>query len=455
MNKKPICNFYSVVGLVLICAALSACMGNPAPAPIQTAPPQSAPPADELDAAIRETSDYLNRQLTRGNKLIILNVQSDFPALSEYIIDELIANTVNDRVFSVVDRQQLNTIRAELDFQMSGEVDDATAQSLGRIAGAQIIVSGAISRIGDLYRLRFRALSVQSAQIEGQFNKNIPDGPTVRALVNSRATGYGAAQTAATPATATTAQTVVPAPVLSPTPVRFTVTFNTNGASGGAPSAQTVQNGESITVPDVGAMAYSNRNFGGWNTRTDGRGTQYAAGDSFVVTSNSQLYAQWIEKVYRIGDTGPAGGIIFFDKGVYFDGWRYLEAAPADLSSSLWHENLGIYSSVKGTGTAVGAGRQNTLAIVQHLGRERRGAAKLCYELVFGGYDGWFLPSKDELDLMYINLKQKGLGGFLNTEYWSSSHRDDAVWYQDFTNGNANYTYEKNVGRAVRAIRQF
>ncbi|MDR2483100.1 MAG: hypothetical protein LBD08_05650, partial [Treponema sp.] len=50
-----------------------------------------AAPAGELDAAVRETSDYLNKQLPKGNKLVILNIQSDFPALSEYIIDELIA----------------------------------------------------------------------------------------------------------------------------------------------------------------------------------------------------------------------------------------------------------------------------------------------------------------------------------------------------------------------------
>ena len=34
---------------------------------------------------------------------------------------------------------------------------------------------------------------------------------------------------------------------------------------------------------------------------------------------------------YKIGDEGPAGGVIFYDKGEYSDGWRYLEAAPADL----------------------------------------------------------------------------------------------------------------------------
>jgi len=215
---------------VIIVLLLAACGGSPAPVSAQTVAlaPVSAPAAshtDELDAAIRETSDYLNKQLPKGNKLVILNIQSEFPALSEYIIDELIANTVNDRVFSVVDRQQLNTIRAELDFQMSGEVDDATAQTLGRMMGAQMIISGAVSRIGDLYRLRIRALSVQSAQIDGQFNRNIPDSPTVSALIKSKATGYGSTATASSVGSRTTAP--VPAPVQaqaavptpSPTPV--------------------------------------------------------------------------------------------------------------------------------------------------------------------------------------------------------------------------------------------
>jgi hypothetical protein len=207
-----------IFALAALCAILSDCAGSPPPPP----PPvsaQSASKSDELDAAIRETSDYLNKQLTKGNKLMILNVQSDFPAMSEYIIDELIANTVNDRVFSVVDRQQLDTIRAELDFQMSGEVDDKTAQALGRMAGAQIIISGAVSKIGDLYRLRVRALSVQSAQIEGQFNKNIPDSPIVTALVNSKATGYGGTAMASggnrTPASLSTAVPPSQAPVNS------------------------------------------------------------------------------------------------------------------------------------------------------------------------------------------------------------------------------------------------
>jgi TolB-like protein len=221
------------IGMFLISVLFLACVGSPqglaVNAPVLANPESTVETPDQLDTAIRETSDYLNKQLPHGNKLVILNIQSDFPALSEYIIDELIANTVNDRFFSVVDRQQLNTIRQELNFQFSGEVDDETAQALGRMAGAQIIVSGAVSRIGNMYRLRVRALKVQSAEIEGQFNRNIPDGSTLQALVQSKATGYGGesavteSRSGANP-TSTLAEQV-------PIPARRGTVYNGNGHS--------------------------------------------------------------------------------------------------------------------------------------------------------------------------------------------------------------------------------
>ena len=82
---------------------------------------------DDLDMAIRDASDYLNDNIPKGNKVAILNIQSDYNNLSEYIIEELIANAVNDKSFTVVDRAQLETIRMELKFQVSGEVSDASA----------------------------------------------------------------------------------------------------------------------------------------------------------------------------------------------------------------------------------------------------------------------------------------------------------------------------------------
>jgi hypothetical protein len=190
---------------------------QPAPAR-QTTPTQHTAKAelDQLDVAIREISNYFNSKLTKGNKLVILNVQSDFPALSQYIIDELSANTVNDQIFSIVDRKQLDAIRSELQFQMSGEVDDNSAQKAGQMLGAQIIITGAVSKFGDVYRLVIRALNVETARIDGQVNKNIPNGPMIAALAQSSAPGQGAAPTA--PVARTPAQAASPPVPATSTP---------------------------------------------------------------------------------------------------------------------------------------------------------------------------------------------------------------------------------------------
>jgi TolB-like protein len=144
---------------------------------------------DGLDAAIRDASDYLNNHVPPGSKIVILNVQSNFPDLSDYIIDELTANAVNDRIFTVVDRQQLDAIRAEQNFQWSGEVDDKSAVEIGNKTGAQTIVSGAIDRLGDGYRMRIRALEVQTAQVQGQFNRNIASSPIIAAIMGIDSSG--------------------------------------------------------------------------------------------------------------------------------------------------------------------------------------------------------------------------------------------------------------------------
>jgi len=163
--------------------------------------------------------------------------------------------------------------------------------------------------------------------------------------------------------------------------------------------------------------------------------------------------------VYTVGQAGQAGGLVFFDKGSYSNGWRYLEAAPAstEFSASWGNEHI------NGTSTALGFGKTNTQAIVRtfsnsgHVGR----AAQVCDLLVYGGYDDWFMPSSDELDWMYKNLKDKGLGGFTNDYYWSSSQSDSiswSAWRQNFRDGRRdapNIGSPKNNAYRVRAIRQF
>jgi len=156
---------------------------------------------------------------------------------------------------------------------------------------------------------------------------------------------------------------------------------------------------------------------------------------------------------YKVGDTGPSGGIIFYDKGKATDGWRFLEAAPSDQSAGIQWYN-GNYIDIK-TGTAIGTGRANTQAITTAQGTGYYAAA-LCDNLVIGDYDDWFLPSKDELNLMYTILKKKAtLGDVGDVWFWSSSQLNGGIaWRQGFSSGRQ-YDNRKDYKFAVRACRAF
>jgi hypothetical protein len=158
---------------------------------------------------------------------------------------------------------------------------------------------------------------------------------------------------------------------------------------------------------------------------------------------------------YALGDTGPAGGLVFYVKGDSSGGWRYLEAAPV---STEWEgaEWGPLGTAISGArATAVGTGRQNTTAIATSQGPGSTYATQLCDGLTSGGYSDWFLPSKDELTLMRTNLWSQGIGGLGSDTYWSSSEIDaNNAWSQYFGGGTQYNSYKDNSFR-VRAVRAF
>jgi len=171
---------------------------------------------------------------------------------------------------------------------------------------------------------------------------------------------------------------------------------------------------------------------------------------------------------YSLGETGPAGGLIFYDKGYLSDGWRFLEASPAttEFKDVKWGA---LSTNITGTSVEIGTGKQNTQIIISRLNQlsETGKAAQVCNNLNYNGYNDWFLPSKNELDLMYQNLKKNNLGGFsndyLDCGYWSSSQADSGnVWLQYFDDGtqNSEGTWSslfsnKDYSIRVRAVRSF
>lgn len=169
-----------------------------------------------------------------------------------------------------------------------------------------------------------------------------------------------------------------------------------------------------------------------------------------------------------VGGIGPAGGYIFYDcdadndatndgsgsDGLRSDvcGWRYLEAAPSDISACPWGDD-GTF----GTKTGIGEGKNNTDIIVNNASTQITDtASKACLDYEVNCYDDWFLPSKDELILMYNNLHKKGIGNFSNTYYWSSSEYSNTTHGCDHKfNSDDNDIGLRNTSRAVRAVRAF
>jgi len=228
----------------------------------------------------------------------------------------------------------------------------------------------------------------------------------------------------------------------------YTVTFNSQGGS--AVDPQVVEEGELATEPtDPTRAGYT---FAGWYKESGC--TNAWDFDTDIVISDVTLFAKWTP-LYALRDTGPAGGLIFYvKKGGYSDGWMYLEAASSDQSvGAEW----GCYGTlISGAdGTAVGTGEQNTIDI--EAGCATAGtAADICANLSLGDYVDWFLPSKDELNLMYTNLLAEGVGDFVFLAlYWSSSeYNASSAWSQFFYNSYQSNELKELTPR-IRAVRAF
>jgi hypothetical protein len=140
------------------------------------------------------------------------------------------------------------------------------------------------------------------------------------------------------------------------------------------------------------------------------------------------------------------GGRIFYLDGTGLHG---LIASTSDLGNSFWSPPFS--GPVPGTSTAIGTGQANTNAIISII-TDPATAAMSCHNYTGGSYSDWFLPSKDELNLLYLQKSFfDGLGGI----YWSSSQYDDnTAWTQDLSTGAQNHTTKYDIDH-VRAVRAF
>jgi len=352
-----------------------------------------------LDQALKEASDRIDGRVAAKTKIAPLNFNSPHDKFSGYVLDEITANLVDSGKLTVVDRKEVDLIRGEFDFQFSGEVGDDSMQQLGRMLGAQSIISGSLTDMGGFYRIVIRVLNVQTASVEVQYRANIADDKVMAALLTGGKTAVAVRSPQRTPVAQTPAASAPSTPVSTP------------------------------AVPPT--------------------------------------------PIYKIGDKGPAGGLIFYDKGNNSGGWRYLEAAPTDIGRKLYATEEAVKIQTERT---VGTGKSNTQNIMAQANNRGGGfgwAAQACDALVVNGFSDWFLPSRDELHYMYGNLHMRNLGGFSLDWYWSSTFdsdyhdRNEALlwWSENFSDGGQKadvgnrgaYPYLTGPAQQfrIRACRQF
>jgi hypothetical protein len=172
-----------------------------------------------------------------------------------------------------------------------------------------------------------------------------------------------------------------------------------------------------------------------------------------------------IIEVLAIGDLYQ-GGTIFYLDGT---GKHGLIVANEDAFTSVpWGSNTNVPGS---TDTAIGTGLSNTLAIIANPTIQTNFptglfAAYKARNYTKDGYSDWYLPSKDELNLVYTNLKLQGLGVWdddgSGSNYWSSTSSEDFAWvqlfydYSSYPAGAQGVNYQTTLApNRTRAIRSF
>jgi hypothetical protein len=165
----------------------------------------------------------------------------------------------------------------------------------------------------------------------------------------------------------------------------------------------------------------------------------------------------------EVGQQGPGGGVVFMTPstlgnttGLFYEAAPSTWYSPSGDPTSAWCSNtnnlLGVASTLIGAGAMDGA---NKTAVM--LGVCTSGAANLAdaYSATVNDvvYGDWFLPSKGELNQMYVN--KSAIGGFTSNWHWSSSEfGDGSASIQDFNSGLQDY-YGKLITFSVRPVRAF
>ena len=135
-----------------------------------------------LQDAIEQSAEKIAGEFPPGTRVAIVAFEADSQKLSDFIRTELAAALIN-RGIEVVARHSIEYINRELDFQMSGQVSDETALSIGKYAAAEVLIIGRLQNLGDTYRLTTTTTRVEQATHAGIPRFDVRNDRTLKNMI--------------------------------------------------------------------------------------------------------------------------------------------------------------------------------------------------------------------------------------------------------------------------------
>ena len=146
----------------------------------------ASPPTEEyvalldVDMALEQAAEQFSSALKTGTTVAIVGIDAGekAPSVSAYLLDELTLCFVQQGRLTVADRVNLDAIKKEMNFQLSGEVGDASIQEIGAMAGAETVIHGSLKRYIFLggypsYILTLQALNVTTGTVETMYRETV------------------------------------------------------------------------------------------------------------------------------------------------------------------------------------------------------------------------------------------------------------------------------------------
>lgn len=177
---------------------------------------------------------------------------------------------------------------------------------------------------------------------------------------------------------------------------------------------------------------------------------------SYVLVNNQYYYGNQLT-VRTTGYVGGTGGYVFYDKGELTNGWRYLEAAPSNLTTQAigeyfkWSCNTNFIPNIS---IEIGTGLENTNAI-RAACNFTNVAATMCNFQSLNNKTDWFLPSLNELKELYKLKRENVISSNFDYYVWSSSQSSNGLSFALNFSNNQQVTFSKSSTCWAWQVRRF